>query len=118
MKWVVLYTFVTMAPAALAAPDAALGQKVFVACAACHDPGHENKQGPGLGGIVNRKAGTAPGFRYSSAMRRSRITWTPENLDAYLKNPQGTVPGNTMPFPGVPDAEQRANLIAYLSTLH
>lgn len=105
------------AAAHAASPHPEAGKKVFAACAVCHDPGAVNKQGPGFAGLVGRTAGTFPGFRYSGAMRRSHVVWTPENLQRYLADPQGTIPGNTMPFPGIPDAQQRADLIAYLATL-
>jgi cytochrome c len=99
------------------AQHAATGQKLFAACAVCHDPGQASKQGPGLGGIVGRKSAAMPGFRYSGAMKRARLVWTDAKLDAYLSDPQGLIPGNAMPFPGLPDAGQRADLIAYLATL-
>jgi cytochrome c len=107
----------TASAAPASAPEIEAGRKLFAACAACHDPSRANKQGPGLAGIAGRTAGTFPGFRYSGAMRRSHLVWTPENLDAYLANPQGKIPGNTMPYAGLPDAAQRAALIAYLKTL-
>jgi len=102
----------------LRAADLSRGQKLFAACAVCHDPASPAKLGPILRGIAGRRAGTVPGFRYSRAMRRSGITWSAPTLDAYLADPQGTVPGNAMPYPGMADAKQRADLIAYLLTLH
>jgi cytochrome c len=117
MKWVFLAAALAVQAIAAAPSDQTAGQTLFAACAVCHDTGHANKQGPGLGGIMGRKAATAAGFRYSGAMRRSGITWTPETLDAYLANPQGNIPGNVMPFAGLPDAAQRTALIAYLATL-
>jgi cytochrome c2 len=56
--------------------------------------------GPSLGGIIGRKAGTEPGFTYSSAMKQANITWTPQTLATYLVDPQKALPGNRMPFPG------------------
>jgi cytochrome c len=109
--------FLTGAFSVASAQDAVKGEKVFAACAACHDPGQANKQGPGLGGIVGRKSATAPGFRYSGAMKRARLVWTRAQLDSYLADPQGLIPGNAMPYPGLPDARQRSDLLAYLSTL-
>src|SRR5215469_6899237 len=93
--------------------DPAQAPKAFAACAACHDPGRANKTGPGLGGVDGRKAGTVPGFRYSRAMRRCGIVWDGKSLDAYLADPQGLIPGNTMPYPGVADAKTRHELVAY-----
>jgi cytochrome c len=61
--------------------------------------------------------GTVPGFRYSRAMKSAAITWDESSLDRYLTNPQGFIPGNVMPFSGIPDAAERAAVIAYLRTL-
>lgn len=59
----------------------------------------------------------ASGFRYSNAMKRANITWDEKTLDAYLDDPQKVVPGSVMPFSGIADAQERADLIAYLKTL-
>jgi cytochrome c len=99
------------------AQDAARGKILFQACAACHATDRTNHVGPGLSGIIGRKAGTAPGFRYSRAMKRSGIVWDDDILDAYLEAPQKVVPGNRMPYAGMKDAQDRADVIAYLSTL-
>jgi cytochrome c len=98
------------------AQDAAHGKIVFQACTACHATDRTNHVGPGLAGIIGRKAGTAPGFRYSRAMKRSGIVWDKKALNAYLETPQKVVPGNRMPFAGLKDAQDRADVIAYLST--
>lgn len=94
---------------------AAAGRTVFAQCRTCHvtDPG-VNRIGPSLAGIVGRAAGTVPGFAYSPANSGSGITWTKEKLFQYLENPQRVVPGTKMIFPGIPDAQRRADLIAYL----
>jgi cytochrome c len=63
---------------------------------------------------LTRKAGELPDFRYSPALKRSGIVWTPETLDAFLTNPQALVPGNRMPYAGMADTGNRADLIAYL----
>ena len=63
------------------------------------------------------KSGEFPGFHYSRAMKSAGITWNGKTLDAYVADPQKAVPGNVMPFSGVVDAKQRADLIAYLGTL-
>jgi cytochrome c len=67
--------------------------------------------------LIGRKAGSVPGFRYSRALKNANLVWNDATLDAYLAEPQTAVPGNTMPFPGLPDAMQRFALIAYLKTL-
>jgi cytochrome c len=107
------------ASAAHAAGNAATGAVVFNRCALCHD-NHKNgaiKIGPDLYGVVGRKAGTSPGFYYSSAMKNAGFAWTNDKLDAYLTSPQLVVPGNKMAFAGIAGASQRADLIAYLDTL-
>lgn len=107
---------------ALAAPgaraqDAAAGKQVFAQCAACHSIDGTNGAGPSLQGIDGRKAGIFPGFRYSRALKNAGYAWDAKMLDAYIADPQKALPGNVMPFSGVPDAKQRADLIAYLKTL-
>jgi len=103
------------AGAAYADGDAARGEARFQDCAACHklETGINNV-GPSLHGVFTRKAGELPDFRYSPALKRSGIVWTPETLDAFLTNPQALVPGNRMPYAGMADAGNRADLIAYL----
>jgi cytochrome c len=113
--------FVLMAgSAALAAGDPAEGKKVFTrVCAACHVDAADGPKrlGPTLFGIVGRKAGTIEGFRYSQANKNSGITWTPEVLDEYLKDPKAKVPGTIMAFAGLKNDTERANIVSYLSTL-
>jgi cytochrome c len=93
------------------------GQQLFNQCAACHSTDGTNGLGPTLKGIVGRESASVPGFAYSNPMKRAHLQWTPEELDAYIANPQGIVPGNAMPYAGMPDSGQRAALIAYLGTL-
>lgn len=101
---------------AQAAGDAAAGEKVFNQCKACHTiEAGKNRVGPSLHGVVGRQAGSVEGFTYSPAMKSAGLTWTPENLDKYLADPKGTVPGNKMAFAGLKKPEDRANVIAYLS---
>lgn len=106
-------------PEARAAGDPVKGGAVFDRCAICHSYRKDggNKLGPNLFGVVGRKAGTYAGFSYSPAMKGSGITWTTERLNAYLASPQQVVPGNRMPFAGISNAGQRADLVAYLATL-
>ena len=102
---------------ALADGDAARGEKRFEECAACHSVERgSNGIGPSLHGVFGRKAGAIPEFRYSPALRRSGITWTPESLDSYIADPQKAVPANRMPYAGMLGAADRADLIAYLET--
>ena len=107
----------TSGPSSAVASDVAHGEHVFGACAACHSKDHSNRLGPGLEGVVGRTAGTVPGFHYSHAMKSSGVVWDDQHLDAYLTSPQKTVPGNTMPFAGIANAQDRADLISYLDTL-
>jgi cytochrome c len=95
--------------------DAAAGEKVFAACRTCHvlDEG-VNRIGPSLHKIVGRKSGSVAGFSYSDANKNSGITWSPQVLFEYLKDPKGYMPGTKMAFPGVKDDQARANLVAYL----
>lgn len=100
------------------AADAEAGKKAFAKCAVCHSPeAGVTRVGPSLFGVVGRKAGTLAGFNYSSAMKAYDVTWTAETLDKYLEAPMQVVKGTKMTFPGVKDATERANIIAYLETL-
>jgi cytochrome c len=95
--------------------DAARGEKRFEECATCHTLERGvNNVGPSLFGLFGRKAGEIADFRYSPALKKSGITWTPQTLDSFIADPQKEVPGNRMPFAGMPDAGDRADLIAYL----
>ncbi len=95
--------------------DAASGEKVFAACRTCHvfDEG-VNRVGPSLYKVVGRPSGSVPGFNYSDANKNSGVTWTPDVLFEYLEDPKGFMPGTKMAFPGVKDAQKRADLVAYL----
>jgi cytochrome c len=118
-KLLLAVSLVTSVNAAFAAPDPAQGKKAFQECAACHATTQgTNGVGPSLFGVVGRKAGSVSGFNYSSAVKSSKLTWTAQNLDAFIANPQQKVPGNHMPYPGMSDAQERAALIGYLESLH
>ena len=102
--------------AARADGDAARGAARFQDCAACHKlEASANNVGPSLHGIFVRKAGEIADFRYSPAIKRSGIVWTPETLDKFITDPQALVPGNRMPYAGMANASDRADLIAYLT---
>ena len=104
-----------LAGAAFADGDAARGEKKFGDCAACHKlEAGANNVGPSLHGIFGRKAAEIADFRYSPAIKRSAIVWTPEMIDKFVADPQGLVPGNRMPYAGMASAGDRADLIAYL----
>jgi cytochrome c len=111
---VVLLTSFLIA-AAHAEGDAARGEAHFKECAACHKlAAGANEVGPSLHGVFSRKAGELADFRYSPAMKRSGISWTPETVDKYLADPQAFIPANRMPYAGMSNAADRADLIAYL----
>ncbi len=101
-----------VASAAHAAPPAS-----FAACAACHTSDGSNGLGPTAKGLYGRKAGSAKGFTYSAAMKKAGVTWDDKSLDTFITDPQKAIPGNVMPFPGVADAKQRAEIIDYLKTV-
>jgi cytochrome c len=103
------------AGAAFADGDPARGEKKFEECAACHKLERgENSLGPSLYGVFGRPAATLADFRYSPALKRSGITWTPQAVDTFIADPQAAVPANRMPYAGMTDASDRADLIAYL----
>ena len=100
---------------ACAGGDTVRGEAKFQDCAACHKlEAGVNNVGPSLHGIFARKAGEIADFRYSPAMKRSGITWTPETLDTFIADPQAVIPANRMPYAGISSASDRADLIAYL----
>ncbi|GAB2469616.1 c-type cytochrome [Comamonas humi] len=107
------------AGAAQAAPegDAALGRQVYARCLACHALAYD-RVGPRHCGLLGRKAGSVPGFAYSPAMKGSGITWDEATLNRFLAQPLQAVPGTTMTYAGVPDAKERADLIAYLRAVN
>jgi cytochrome c len=101
--------------AAHADGDAAKGEKRFEECATCHSTqAGVNGVGPSLHDVFGRKAASLDDYRYSPAMKRSGITWTPQTLSNFVADPQKAVPNNRMPFAGMPDTAERADLIAYL----
>ncbi|GAN76258.1 c-type cytochrome [Acidisphaera rubrifaciens] len=102
------------------AQDAAAGKAVFQSqCSICHSVQKgRNMTGPSLYGVVGRKAGTESGFYYSAGNRNPALVWDAATLERYLANPRSVVPDTTMGYPGLPDAKKRADLIAYLGTLH
>jgi cytochrome c len=107
------------ATAALAA-DPAAGEKIFkTQCGICHAVvAGQNRIGPTLFGVVGRPAGSVPGFNYTADHKKLGITWDAANLDKYLTNPRAMVPDTSMVYAGLKDDTQRADLVAYLETLH
>jgi cytochrome c len=107
------------ATAAFAA-DPAAGQKIFkTQCGICHTVvAGQNRIGPTLFGVVGRPAGSVPDFHYTADHKKLGITWDAANLDKYLANPRAMVPDTSMVYAGLKDDAQRADLVAYLETLH
>ncbi len=102
------------------AQDVAAGAAMYAEqCANCHatTPG-DNGTGPSLAAIAGATAGHVGGFTYSPAMAASGKIWNDAALDAYLANPRAAVPGTRMKLGGIADPDDRANLIAFLKTLH
>jgi cytochrome c len=107
-------------PLSVRAADAVSGQAVFKSqCSICHSPlADKNMVGPSLFGLIGRKSGSVAGFHYSAANKAADITWNADILDKYLTSPRDVVPGTIMTYAGLNDAGKRADLIAYLETLH
>jgi len=97
--------------------DVAAGEKVFALCRSCHvlDEG-VNRVGPSLYNVVGRTSGQVAGYSYSDANKGSGVVWTTDALFKYLENPKAFIPGTKMAFPGIKDAQDRANLVAYLES--
>jgi cytochrome c len=102
------------------AQDAAAGKAVFQSqCAICHAvQAGRNMVGPSLFGVVGRPAGQIADFHYSPANKSSALTWDAATLDRYLTSPRDVVPHTIMTYAGLKDPQKRADLIAYLATLH
>ncbi|WP_323798368.1 c-type cytochrome [Nisaea sp.] len=99
--------------------DAKTGARLFQVCKACHRVGKEarNAVGPHLNGVFGRVAGSVEAFRYSEGLIRAGadgLIWTADSLDAYLENPKSLVSRTRMNFIGMPSAEDRSHVIAYL----
>jgi glucose/arabinose dehydrogenase len=92
------------------------GRRIFEQrCALCHTTGERAAQGPGLAGVLGRKAASMP-FGYSRALREAQITWDRATLDRFLAAPALVVPGTTMPM-AIPDDVERRAVVDYLATL-
>jgi len=97
------------------ASDPVRGKTVYARCAACHDLNTgATRLGPSLKGIFGRTSGTMPNFNYSQAMKAKAVVWNADTLDAYLAAPAKNIPGNRMAFPPMANAQDRADLIAFL----
>ena len=99
--------------------NAANGENLFKhKCGTCHSiEAGKNRVGPSLAGVVGRNSASIETYSYSTAMKSAGLTWDVVTLDSYLTNPRVKVPGTKMTFAGLPEANDRADLIAYLSTV-
>lgn len=95
--------------------DAKAGAEIYERCAACHSLAHD-RTGPRHCGLFGRRAGSVADYPYSEAMKRSGIVWNDATLDRFLAAPLDAVPGTSMGYAGVPNAKERAALIAYLKS--
>ena len=118
----VFVMLIASAPDAWAADaigDPIAGKAIFQhICQNCHSAEiGVNKVGPSLWSVVGRQAGTVSGFEYSDAMKANKGAWTASSLETYLADPRGNIHGVKMFFRGLPAAQDRADVIAYLETL-
>ncbi|MFL5032562.1 MAG: c-type cytochrome [Xanthobacteraceae bacterium] len=117
------------AGAAAAAPDEPIekllasaspekGENSAKKCQACHtyNKGEPNRVGPNLYGVVGRDRASVPGFNYSAAMKGKGGKWTIEELNTFLTNPRGFIPGTSMTFQGLPRGSERADVIVFLNS--
>ena len=114
MKWAVVVAWVAVVVAQT--PGGSTGKALFEKrCGGCHAIDRD-KEGPRLGGVVGRRAGSVAGFEYSSALKKSKVRWSAETLDQWLTDTDSVVPGNDMTF-RVEKADERGAIIEYLRTL-
>jgi cytochrome c len=92
------------------------GKRLFVNCESCHtlEEDGDSGIGPNLWGIFGSRAAARTDFAYSAALKASGIVWNQQSLDCWLTGPAALVPGTTMGFAGLPDADDRKALIGYL----
>ena len=96
-----------------AAPSTLSGEQIYARCLACHALAYD-RVGPHHCGLLGRRAGSVPGFAYSTAMKNSGLIWDEKTLDRFLSHPMKVVPGTAMTYDGISDSKERRVLIAYL----
>lgn len=103
-------------PAPYDQADLENGRRVFARCRSCHtiSEGGTNMTGPNLYGVFGRSAGGHPDYNYSTALRQAGFAWDAARLDEWLENPRTFLKGTKMSFAGIPDAEDRRDVIAFL----
>jgi cytochrome c len=109
-------TLIAQLPAAYQAADLSNGEAKFAVCRSCHttSPGGDDMTGPNLWGIFGRKAGSKPGFTYSDDLKNAGWTWDADHIDKWITNPRTVLPGTKMTFIGMPDANDRRDVVAFL----
>jgi cytochrome c len=115
-KFLLAAALVTVSTGLSFAQDLAAGATAFKKCAICHDIGEtaKNKVGPELNGIDGRPSGSAPGYNYSDANKKSGTTWNDATFMEYIKDPRAKIPGTKMIFPGIKSETEAKDLWAYL----
>ena len=103
--------------ALFASTNALDGEKIFKKCAACHSiaQGGANKIGPALWGVLGRKVGSVPGYKYSKAMAAHGKPWSFEEMNGFLIKPKNWIKGTKMSFAGIKNAKERAAVILYMN---
>ena len=117
MRLVLALSLLALVATPAIAADVAAGEKVFNKCMQCHriGVGATNFYGPVLNGLIDRKAGSVPGYAYSDALKTSSIVWTYDTLSKYLRQPKHEVPGVAMTFPGLQNQDDIDNVIAFVA---
>jgi cytochrome c len=103
----------------LANADVGRGENAAKKCQACHtfNKGGRNLVGPNLWGVIGRPKGSEAGFNYSAALKAKGGTWTIDDMNQFINNPRGYIPGTNMTFAGIQRGGERADVIAYLNSL-
>ena len=103
-------------PAAYQAADLSNGEAKFALCRSCHTtaPGGDDMTGPNLWDIFGRKAGSKASFTYSDDLKNAGWTWDADRIDKWITNPRAVLPGTKMTFIGMPAANDRRDVVAFL----
>jgi cytochrome c len=109
---------VAQLPAAYQAADLSNGEARFAVCRSCHttSQGGDDMTGPNLWGIFGRKAGSKASFTYSDDLKNAGWTWDADRINQWITNPRAVLAGTKMTFVGIPDANDRRDVVAFLKT--